>query len=64
MGAYETRASTERQLGCADLPCVDIGVGIYHHPMCGYEWNDDDELFGPLSPEDEEELPPDPAGEE
>jgi hypothetical protein len=55
VSTYQVRESTDRSMGCDELGCVDIGVGIYHHPMCGLEL-DDDEMYGPMSPEDEEEL--------
>ena len=43
---------------CPDLGCVDVGVGVIHHPHCGLT---DDKIAEidpepPLSPEDEERL--------
>lgn len=43
-------------LTCDDLPCCDVGVGIYHHPMCGMPVS---EMEGPPTPEEEETLPAD-----
>ena len=61
MTAYEYRISTDEQFGCDELPCVDVGVGIYHHPYCGMKR---DEVEPPSSPEDEEMLPSDIRNEE
>lgn len=49
-------------LGCADLGCADVGIGIYHHPSCGRVW-DEDEFYGPLTPEEEETVPEDTDAE-
>jgi hypothetical protein len=43
---------------CDELPCVDVGVGIYHHPYCGMR-RDDPDLLAPLTSEEEEMLPAD-----
>lgn len=47
-------------LDCADLGCADVGIGIYHHPSCGRIW-DEDEFYGPMTPEEEEMAPEDAA---
>jgi hypothetical protein len=47
-------------LDCADLGCADVGIGIVHHLMCGRVWEDED-VYGPPTPEEEEMLPPDPT---
>lgn len=59
MSVYEWRVSTDEVIGCDELPCTDVGVGIYHHPYCGMN-RDDAEYAGPPTPEEEEMFPPDP----
>jgi len=56
-GQWKTLSTTE-VIGCDELPCVDVGVGMYHHPYCGMR-RDDPDLVAPDSPEDEETFPPD-----
>jgi hypothetical protein len=45
--------NTDDVIGCDELPCVDVGVGIYHHPYCGMS-REEAEYDGPDTPEDEE----------
>lgn len=61
MSTIHPQESTDEVFGCDELPCVDVGVGIMHHPYCGERRDDPDMIAGPDTPEDEEMLPPDPA---
>ena len=61
MSTIHPQPSTDEVFGCDELPCVDVGVGIMHHPYCGMRRDDPDMISGPDTPEDEEMLPPDPA---
>lgn len=54
--------STDDVIGCGELPCVDVGVGMYHHPYCGMR-RDDPDLVTPDLPEEEETFPPDPRAD-
>lgn len=60
MSAYDYLVSTDGVIGCDELPCVDVGVGIYHHPYCGMN-RDEAEYAGPPTPEEEETWPVDPG---
>jgi hypothetical protein len=50
--------NTDDVIGCDELPCVDVGVGVYHHPFCGLP-RDEETLYGPVAPDEEETFPPD-----
>lgn len=41
---------------CDDLPCVNVGIGIMHHPMCGVKVED---CYSPAGLEEEETFPVD-----
>lgn len=59
-GQWWFRSTDPNVIDCNDLPCVDVGVGVIHHPYCGMLWDDPD-LNAPLTSEEEEMLPPDTA---
>lgn len=51
----------DERITCDDFDCIDVGIGIIHHPCCGQTWAEFEEWDRtPDSPEDEETYPPDP----